>query len=88
MEFVTESKNTTQYSKTNFYPDGIYTNANGMKGHYITKEIENNQGHSKSQRSHSTQKPINWNDTFNSISYYIRYQYILFGHGNLFLYKA
>lgn len=69
LEFVAESKNTTQYPKINFYPNGIYINANGMKGHYITKEIEDNQRYSKSQQSHSTQKPINWNDTFNSISY-------------------
>jgi len=63
LSFVVESKNTTQYSKTNFYPNGIYINANGIKGHYITKEIE-----PKNQQSHSTKKSMNWNDTFNSIS--------------------
>ncbi|XP_077267025.1 uncharacterized protein LOC143900014 isoform X4 [Temnothorax americanus] len=65
-----ESENTTQYPRTNFYPNGIYINANGLKGHYITKEIEDNQGHSKSQQSHSTQKPMNWNDTFNNKNNY------------------
>lgn len=28
-------------------PSGIYVNVDGVKGHYITKEIEINQGHSK-----------------------------------------
>lgn len=66
--FVAESKNTTQYPRTNFYPNGIYVNANGIKGHYITKEIKDNHGHSKIHQSHSIQKPINWNNTFNSMS--------------------
>ncbi|XP_012537284.2 uncharacterized protein LOC105837243 isoform X2 [Monomorium pharaonis] len=59
-----DSKNTTQYPKTNSYPNGIYVNANGIKGHYITKEIEDNQNRSKIHQSHSTQKPINWHNTF------------------------
>ncbi|XP_018303194.1 uncharacterized protein [Mycetomoellerius zeteki] len=61
-----ESTNTTEYPRTNFYPNGIYVNANGIKGHYITKEIEDNQKHSKSHQSHSIQKPINWNNIFNN----------------------
>ncbi|XP_018356825.1 PREDICTED: uncharacterized protein LOC108757046 isoform X2 [Trachymyrmex septentrionalis] len=60
-----ESTNTTEHPRPNFYPNGIYVNANGIKGHYITKEIEDNQKHSKSQL-HSTQKPINWNNIFNN----------------------
>ncbi|XP_012060148.1 PREDICTED: LOW QUALITY PROTEIN: uncharacterized protein LOC105623362 [Atta cephalotes] len=60
-----ESTNTTEHPRSNFYPNGIYVNANGIKGHYITKEIEDNQ-HSKSHQSHSTQKPINWNNIFNN----------------------
>lgn len=58
---LTESKNTTQYPRTNFYPNGIYVNKGGIKGHYITKEIENNGG---GLRIH---KPISWNNTFNSM---------------------
>lgn len=61
-----ESTNTTEHPRSNFYPNGIYVNANGIKGHYITKEIEDNQKHSKSHQSHSTQNPINWNNIFNN----------------------
>ncbi|XP_018372656.1 PREDICTED: uncharacterized protein LOC108767342 isoform X3 [Trachymyrmex cornetzi] len=61
-----ESTNTTEHPRSNFYPNGVYINANGIKGHYITKEIEDNQKHSKSHQSHSTQKPINWNNIFNN----------------------
>ncbi|XP_011881077.1 PREDICTED: uncharacterized protein LOC105569323 isoform X2 [Vollenhovia emeryi] len=64
------SKNTTQYPETNFYPNGIYVNVNGTKGHFITKEIEDNQEHSKSQQPHSIPKPIKWNNTFNSENNY------------------
>lgn len=32
-----------------FYPNGIYANINGTRGHFITKEIEVNQGHSKTK---------------------------------------
>ncbi|KAG7212821.1 hypothetical protein KM043_002178 [Ampulex compressa] len=39
-------KNTPQGST---YPSGIYVNANGTRGHFIVKEIEVNQGHSKTQ---------------------------------------
>ncbi|XP_012249478.1 uncharacterized protein LOC100742970 isoform X2 [Bombus impatiens] len=31
------------------YPNGIYVNINGTRGHFITKEIEVNQGHSKTK---------------------------------------
>ncbi|XP_046753306.1 uncharacterized protein LOC124403977 isoform X4 [Diprion similis] len=34
----------------NWYPSGIYVNVNGIQGHYITKEIEINQGHSNAQK--------------------------------------
>ncbi|XP_015590101.1 uncharacterized protein LOC107265302 isoform X3 [Cephus cinctus] len=48
---------------------GIYVNVNGIKGHYITKEVEINQGHSKAQiytyalnktyaNSYGSRKPI------------------------------
>ncbi|XP_011691078.1 PREDICTED: uncharacterized protein LOC105452012 [Wasmannia auropunctata] len=50
-----ESTNATQYPRTNFYPNGIYTDVNGIKGHYITKEMENNQEHSKIHQSHNTE---------------------------------
>lgn len=63
---VAESKNTTP--RTNFYPNGIYINANGIKGHYITKEIKDNHGRSKIHQLHNIQKFINWNNTFNSMS--------------------
>ncbi|XP_046476205.1 uncharacterized protein [Neodiprion pinetum] len=34
----------------NWYPSGIYANVNEIQGHYITKEIEINQGHSDAQK--------------------------------------
>ncbi|XP_026825303.1 uncharacterized protein LOC105281160 isoform X1 [Ooceraea biroi] len=62
------TKNATQHPNTNLYPHGIYVNVNGIQGHYITKEIEDNQGRSKIQPPHdaSHQKPVSWNNTFNS----------------------
>ncbi|KAL6449112.1 hypothetical protein ACFW04_000663 [Cataglyphis niger] len=60
-----ESKNTTQDPRTNFYPNGIYINAGGIKGHYITKEIKNN-GSPKIHEPYNAQKPIRWSNVFNS----------------------
>lgn len=34
----------------NQYPSGIYVNVNGIKGHYITKEVEIHQGHSNTRQ--------------------------------------
>lgn len=44
--FVTGVKNTA-FNSTKINPSGIYANINGTRGHFITKEIEVNQGHSK-----------------------------------------
>ncbi|GAB1869312.1 Neurotrypsin [Camponotus japonicus] len=63
---LAESKSTTQYPKTNLYPNGIYVNAGGIKGHYITKDIENNEGGLRIHEPYNVHKPISWNNTFNS----------------------
>lgn len=49
MNVVVETKNTSTDSLKLFYPNGIYVNLNGTRGHFITKEIEIDQGHSKTK---------------------------------------
>ncbi|XP_015191626.1 PREDICTED: uncharacterized protein LOC107074585 isoform X1 [Polistes dominula] len=60
-------KNSTQ--KKPLYPYGIYVNSNGIKGHFITKELEINQGHSKTKTyNHNNQHtPFSFNQTYGSI---------------------
>ncbi|XP_076389775.1 uncharacterized protein LOC100879380 isoform X4 [Megachile rotundata] len=42
-------KNATYNSSKPLYPSNIYVDVNGTRGHFITKEIEINQGHSKAR---------------------------------------
>lgn len=46
---VAEAKTTSNNSTKLFYPNGIHVNLNGTRGHFITKEIEIDQGHSKTK---------------------------------------
>ncbi|XP_043522584.1 uncharacterized protein LOC122535258 isoform X3 [Frieseomelitta varia] len=43
------AKTTSNNSTKLFYPNGIYVNLNDTRGHFITKEIEIDQGHSKTK---------------------------------------
>ncbi|XP_035729650.1 uncharacterized protein LOC118444946 isoform X1 [Vespa mandarinia] len=65
----TDDRNSTQISKKPFYPYGIYVNYNGTKGHLITKELEINQGHSrtKTYNPNNQQTPFSFNRTYGSI---------------------
>ncbi|KAL2724827.1 hypothetical protein V1477_018688 [Vespula maculifrons] len=65
----TGDRNSTQISKKQFYPYGIYVNYNGTKGHVITKELEINQGHSRTQtyNHNNPQTPFSFNRTYGSI---------------------
>ncbi|KAI4492325.1 hypothetical protein M0802_009835 [Mischocyttarus mexicanus] len=65
----TGNRNSTQISKRPLYPYGIYVDSNGTRGHFITKELEINQGHSKTKTyNHNNQHiPFYSNLTYGSI---------------------
>ncbi|XP_011143294.1 uncharacterized protein LOC105185459 isoform X2 [Harpegnathos saltator] len=65
-QVASDSKNETQRPRTNVYPAGIYVDANGVKGHFITKEIEKNRTHPEIQHSYDTRRPLGRNDTLNN----------------------
>ncbi|XP_014478092.1 PREDICTED: uncharacterized protein LOC106746246 isoform X2 [Dinoponera quadriceps] len=64
-----DSPNETKHPKTNLYPDGIYANVNGVKGHFITKEIESNQTRPEMQYPYEVQKPFDRDNNLNSTDY-------------------
>lgn len=55
--FVTGVKNTA-FNSTKINPSDIYANINGTRGHFITKEIEVNQGHSKMKTYRPNDLPV------------------------------
>lgn len=66
-QLFVDPKNKTQHPETNLYPDGIYVNVNGVKGHFITKEIESNQTRPEIQHPYDAQKPFHQNRNLNSM---------------------
>lgn len=52
-----------------FYPNGIYVNMNGSTGHYITRDVEINQGHSRTRNYSTTIDHTNpYNKTYQTSS--------------------
>ncbi|XP_066599754.1 uncharacterized protein teq isoform X2 [Prorops nasuta] len=66
----TGSKSTSSNEMKPMYPNGIYVNSNGTRGHFITKELEVNQGHSQTRTSGNNNRDNSSsivNDTYESV---------------------
>ncbi|KAK2582941.1 hypothetical protein KPH14_009002 [Odynerus spinipes] len=63
------SKYPPQVSGKPLYPHGIYVNINGTRGHFITEEVEINQGHSKIKtfNPNDPRIPFSSNQTYGSV---------------------